>query len=181
MRLVQSRRRPRRTVVMNYAADDLGGKFYWRYCAADKYVEEAADFLVDELFLKKSRAKNPYTMAAAYGYFFDRIKAAERGELNPPDEVDTLSRPNPDAGFFEIRWQDINVTELQPVKKHVKVAVRLYYVEPQEFSRAMIGLHGHEKVIKSTPKETRDCQNKEIERALTCYNKGYVDRWGLGL
>jgi hypothetical protein len=96
------------------------------------------------------------------------------GELVPVDEVKEITGAYP-AIMFEIRWQNINVHDFDPVagtEEFASVGVRLLYGEPENVGLVIIGLHAHEKEIFPTEWETRAVQDTQIYVAEQRYWAG---------
>lgn len=165
-----------------------GGKFYWRYCAAQDHIEAAVDYLMDAVTRDHParRSTNPYWARLTRSAFRRRLEAAQRGELEPVDEVKPIGDHIPESNLFEIRWSEIPVREQNPQAPddaakdlQAKVEVRLYFAEPPNCGLAILGLHCHEKRVHGTDAQIREAQDEEIAHAFKMYADGFKDRWGV--
>lgn len=153
--------------------------FFWFSCADGRHVEAA----VNALFAAVSspdRVWNPWARASVRAEFRDRLETAMRGELVPIDQVKTL-RFGPDVDMFEIRWQDVAVTDLDDQRHQVfhTVQVRLYYAEPPGIGMCVVGLHAHEKQTDGSDEDISRAQDAEIFEATCRYGDGICNKWGI--
>lgn len=151
--------------------------FYWYSCDArgeESHLEAAVEALLEAIRAPGTRRWNPWVLTMVRSEFRQRLTLAAAGELVPVDEVSGLR----DAKWplFEIRWQDIAVTEVDGTELcHREIQVRLIHAEPPELSVCALGLHAHEKCVTG---DVRAQQDAEIDIALGRYLDGYGDRWG---
>ena len=123
------------------------------------------------------RVWNPWSGAMVREEFRDRIVAAERGELEPIDEVKSVDEENPPP-LYEIRWQGISVTDIQNgVQRHGTILVRLYHSEPEVLPRHFIGHQIHEKNVETD--DVYGAQDAEIAIAKRYYDAGERIAWGV--
>lgn len=162
------------------AANKAGGDFYWRYCCGPNHIAAAVDALM-EAVNGPGRLHNPYAERFRRKEFETRLKRAELGQLQPPDELKSVQHGGALVRFFEIRWSGLAVAEqgLDGRPRESRVDVRLYYAEPPQFSLVILGLHCHEKLVTGSDGEIKAAQNAEIDRALECYARGMAERWGI--
>ncbi|MEV7608621.1 hypothetical protein AB0N61_03970 [Microbacterium sp. NPDC089320] len=110
--------------------------------------------------------------------FKKRLEKAQRGELEPVDEVKPVDVLNPPP-LYEIRWQDIAVTDRldDGTQRFGKVVVRLYHSEPVARPGHFVGHHAHEKDVDAA--DVYAAQDAEIDVAIGWYNHGADDFWGI--
>lgn len=112
--------------------------------------------------------------------FRKRIEKAAAGRLNPVDEVKAVDEQHTQP-LYEIRWQDIPVTEREHSEaplRHLQILVRLYHSEPASEPDYFIGHHIHEKVV-GPDVNVRHEQDTEIAVARGIYDMGEGIRWHL--
>jgi hypothetical protein len=126
----------------------------------------------------EGRLWNPWTGTMVRQEFRSRIGKASRGELVPVDEVKPVDAANPPP-MYEIRWQDINVTERDTDggQRFKQVVVRMYHSEPPELPSHFIGHHAHEKDVDAD--DVNAAQNEEIATAVGWYAHGHSSLWGI--
>lgn len=142
--------------------------YYWHDCSdPDGHLEAAVSALWEVVSSPTARRWNPYAAAMAKAEFRNRLKAAQRGELKPVDQVKAM---DPDDELFEIRWVGLTVTEHDPdsgTNVFLDIEVRLLHAEPAALGVCAIGLHAHQKVVVDGDKvETRRLQDVEIAIAV---------------
>jgi hypothetical protein len=83
--------------------------------------------------------------------------------------------------MYEIRWQDIAVTERDEAgaQRFGAVVVRLYHSEPPAVPDHFIGHHAHEKDVSA--EDVNETQNQEIATAVGWYEHGIDSNWGIAL
>ncbi len=143
--------------------------------------EDNIDAAVEVLMAKVTppgRVWNPWSGTMVKREFRHRIVHASKGELVPVDEVKPVDVANPPP-LYEIRWQDINVTDRleDGTQRFGKVAVRMYHSEPEEAPGHFIGHHAHEKDLTAT--DVNAAQNEEIATAIGWYRQGRDSKWGI--
>ena len=131
--------------------------------------------------LGQDRLKNPYLEASNRGEFVHRLRAASKGQLREPEDMKPVQRRIPGASLFELRWQGINrvIPDHTSHGRRESVLLRLYFGEPEQFGRSMIGLHCHVKDVTGHAEHDRAIQNQEIEKALQCFTAGMPMAWGI--
>lgn len=156
--------------------------YLWAGKAADKtHIDAAVDALMAAI-TNPRRRWNPWNTAIAKAEFKARLRAAERGELEPVDEVKFMTSGKP-RRIFEIRWHDITVHEAREDGQvdFLEVNVRAYHAEPAELPQSALGLHAHEKVVVPGGAEAvNEAQNREIQKAAQLFDEGRASKWGLG-
>lgn len=149
---------------------------YWRYCtAADQaaHIEEMVDRLMDTLKVG-NRVWNPWSEPAVAAKFRDRLRRAAAGRLRPVDEVKPLRGGR---RLFEIRWQDIAVTEVHDGQaSHHTTNARLIHAEPAELGVALLGLVVHEK---PQTVESKVEQDAHIDAAQNILVRAESSLWGV--
>lgn len=162
------------------AANGTGGRFYWRYSCGPDHIAAAVDALMEAVD-GPTRLHRPHADRLRRKEFELRLKKAEKGQLQPPDELKTVRRRGALVRFFEIRWSGLAVAErgLDGRPRESRVDVRLYYAEPPQFGLVILGLHCHEKSVIGSDDAIKAVQNTEIDRALACYAQGMAERWGI--
>jgi hypothetical protein len=129
-----------------------------------------------------ARRWNIYNRATAKAACKKRLERAARGELEPVDEVKGVDEQN-SAPLYEIRWQNVAVTEQSPddPSKQVfsEVQVRMYHSEPNVLPQYFIGHHVHEKIV-ADGVDVYQLQDDEIAVARRVYDTGEGMRWGIG-
>ncbi len=127
----------------------------------------------------QGRVWNPFAERMARSEFRDRVRAAARGELEPVDEVKPVDVRNPPP-LYEIRWQDIPVTDRDGDRiVHGTALVRMYHSEPTAVPDHFVGHHIHEKLI--DVEDVNRKQNAEIRVALSFYRLGESTGWGIDI
>ncbi|MBF4591258.1 hypothetical protein [Curtobacterium sp. VKM Ac-1395] len=144
------------------------------------HIEAAVDALMNTL-RGDGRQWGPYNEPLARTEFRRRLEAAERGELEPVDEVDDLKTGT--AGWlYEIRWSGISVRYLDEEGKpaYYDAEVRAIHGEPPRLPMHVIGVHVHEKVWwNDDPARTEAAQNAEIQLAVGKFWGLEPSNWGL--
>ncbi|MBM7767375.1 hypothetical protein [Glutamicibacter nicotianae] len=143
-------------------------------------IEEAVERCMDTV-RGPDRVWNPYAEIMLKAEFKNYLRRAARGTLRPISQVATVGH-DPEIPMFEIRWQNVNVTERDPESGELtysKALVRMYHTEPLVEPDFFIGHHVHEKIILEDPKEISRLQTKEISKAKKIYRDGVNVRWGL--
>jgi hypothetical protein len=144
--------------------------------ANGKDLEVATDAFMEALS-GPSRLWNPYNKAMVRSEFRDRVAAAKNGQLKPVDHVKSVDEDNPPP-LYEIRWQDVTVTERTENGglAHPTVLVRMYHSEPPAVPTFFIGHHIHQKV---TDGDVNAQQDAEIAIAKKFYDSGEPHLWGV--
>jgi hypothetical protein len=126
-----------------------------------------------------NRVLNDYVLAIARAEFRHTLNLALIGQLSPSRQVKPIESANPPP-FFEIRWQGVTVQEwqLDGQLQDRRLLIRMYHSEPSDFPDYFIGHHIHEKLI-TGDQSTWLLQNEEIEIALSIYQSGLQEKWGL--
>ena len=152
-------------------------EFFWIGCVDRKHLDAAVQALMTALS-GGTRVRNPYGRAAIEAMFRRRLQLATKGELVPSDHVKRIEG-QPWADMFEVRWDDINVTERDPGGglSHGKASARLYYVEIGGLK--IIGVHAHEKDLRGDARSIRAAQDAQIDLAVAAYVNGLPTRWGV--
>jgi|GEM_PF-1041366 len=136
-----------------------------------EHVDAMTDALMDVVTAPAERRWNPYNETMARREFRHRLVEASRGALAPVDHVKSIEHPLA-AEMFEVRWQNVRVTEAQADGRvrHRDVQVRLLHAEPQALGVVAVGLHAHEKlVVPGDARATRAAQDTEIAHAAAVY------------
>ena len=171
-----------RVPLAAFACDGVGGLFFWRFCVQPDHIGAAVEALMSALKCGPGRLWNPHTEAYTRATFKKRIERAVRGKLKPPDEVKQVAGRIPEVKLFEIRWSGLH-TQIKDSKTGrlatISLEARLYYVEPTQFGRVILGLHCHEKQVDGGEQAIREAQDCEIEKALECYAQGMPNHWGI--
>ena len=157
--------------------------FYWYgggSRTAQEHITLAVEALMGAIKAPANRHWNPYQEKIIYAEFRKRLEKAAQGKLQPPEELKSLRGGDI---LFEIRWQDINVREvnLSGIESYSLVQVRLIHAQPfEQLGRCILGLHAHEKeIINDDPDATKDAQDAEIDIAENLLNSGYPTHWGV--
>jgi len=126
----------------------------------------------------ENRVWNPYARAMVNAEFKRRIQKAAAGKLKPVDEVKPIDVANPPP-LYEIRWQEIPVTEVdsQGNQIHKQVLVRMYHSEPSSLPAYFVGHHAHEKLV--DVEDVNAVQQDEIRAAIRWHNHGEGSLWGI--
>lgn len=145
--------------------------YVWaRRPAGKSSIEAAVDALMAAI-TTPGRRWNPYNQEMARAEFKGRLEDAERGILIPVEHVKELTRGRA-AHLYEIRWQAINVTEVDARGRvrHSKTRARLQHAEPLAYPDIAVGVHAHEKiVVKGDDKATNKLQDAEIAKGVDEY------------
>ncbi len=146
-------------------------------CDDGEDVRVAVDRLMASISGGK-RVWNPYAAGMARSEFKKRIEKAQRGELQPVDEVKPVDVKNPPP-LYEIRWTGISVTEREGdgTQSHSTAQVRMYHSEPSAVPDHFVGHHVHEKRL--DVKDVNGEQQKEIRAAINWYAHGEPSNWGI--
>lgn len=146
-------------------------------CQVGDDVETAVDVLFDAIS-PPGRLWNPYAKSIVRAEFRKRIEKAERGELQPVDEVKPVDVSHPPP-LYEIRWQDIAVTtrESDGTQSFGEALVRMYHSEPTSRTGHFVGHHAHEKDV--TVADVNAAQQLEIAKAIVHYKAGESSKWGI--
>ncbi len=146
---------------------------------------EPIDIAVDafmEAISNDARRWNIYNRATAKAACKKRLERAAKGELKPVDEVKGVDEDNT-APLYEIRWQNVAVTEQSPddpsQQVFLEVLVRMYHSEPDILPQYFVGHHVHEKVV-TDGVEVYELQDDEIAVARRKYEVGEPVTWGIG-
>ncbi|MFD1210973.1 hypothetical protein ACFQ36_02820 [Arthrobacter sp. GCM10027362] len=128
-----------------------------------------------------TRVWNPFAKAMVKSEFKKRIERAALGQLVPVEEVKPVGQQPSPPPLYEIRWQDIAVTDRAPGAApqdavFSKVIVRMYHSEPATLPDHFIGHHVHEKII-SPAGDTHLLQDTEINVAAGYFNLGEASNW----
>ncbi|WP_433953585.1 hypothetical protein [Curtobacterium flaccumfaciens] len=144
------------------------------------HIDAAVDALMATL-RGKGRQWNPYNERITRTEFRNRLRAAERGELEPVEEVEHLATGR-DGWLYEIRWSGISVRyafEGEP-PAYYDAEVRAIHGEPPRLPMHLIGVHVHEKVwVEDDDDETENMQNQEIRLAVKRFWGLEPSNWGL--
>lgn len=127
-----------------------------------------------------NRLWSPYAEVMVKAEFKKRIQKAAAGLLKPIDEVKGVGEGHAQP-LYEIRWQDIPVTEREDPQAspvHLQVLVRLYHSEPVSEPDYFIGHHIHQKVV-GPGVDVRSRQDAEIAVARRIFDMGEAIRWHL--
>ncbi|WP_150117073.1 hypothetical protein [Arthrobacter sp. ERGS1:01] len=142
-------------------------------------VEVAVDICMAAVS-KGNRLWNPFAKAMVQAEFRRRIILATQGLLKPVEEVKDVGDSPLSEPLYEIRWQDIAVTDAATdteLQTYHEVLVRLYHSEPAAEPGYFIGHHAHEKIIDG--RETWELQSEEIHVAAGYYRMGENSNWGI--
>lgn len=127
------------------------------------------------------RLKNEYVTADAVAVFKRKILNAAKGTLFPVSEVDPVGWNDP-CPMYEIRWQHIDVQEIQSGGKIVDshIVVRMYHTEPTATPNHFVGHHIHEKDLGDPDSNVvKRLQDQEIAVAKGHYDRGLPSLWGI--
>ncbi|MFK5257427.1 hypothetical protein [Propionibacterium freudenreichii] len=166
---------------ISYAADGVGGDFYWRDCVTGNYKQEAATAMVNasglaETAPRQERERMEDELLAK----LDRLEAGLLRQSDKPLDVRPIWPRSPEPSFFEFRhrFDDIDDDVDGSRRGSYQALLRLYYVQALDFSRAMVGLHCHRKDV-SDPDLVKSRQDAEIKKAVDLYSARFGDRWGI--
>ena len=156
-------------------SSDLPVDVYWHASPSETrlsvHVEAITDALMSVVKAPPQRRWNPYLETMVRQEFRQRVMAASRGALKPIDHVKSITDPLA-AEMFEIRWQHVQVTEVQDDGRpaHRPIQVRLLHAEPDHLGVVVLALHAHEKrVVVDDARATRAAQDAEIREAVGIY------------
>jgi hypothetical protein len=161
--------------------------YVWVGTSAEKSDIEAAAEALMAAIEEPGRLWNMWNRASTKAEFAGRLRAAQRGELKPIDEVKYLERGS-QAWLYEIRWQDISVRHRTPegVLSFLSLKVRALHAETSSLPMHLIGLHAHEKIIvdvegdpEASRAETARAQNREIDKAVKRFWDEQPSNWGI--
>lgn len=134
-----------------------------------------------EAITTDTRRWNIYNRSVAKAACKKRLERAVRGELTPVEEVKGVDEEN-SAPLYEIRWQNVAVTDQSPEEPSQlvfsEVQVRMYHSEPDVYPEHFIAHHVHEKVV-DDDSNIYQLQDDEIAVARRVYTTGENVKWGL--
>lgn len=144
---------------------------------SDDDVATAVNVLLDAVS-GPGRVWNPYARQMVRSEFKQRILKAQRGQLEPVDEVKPVDIRNPPP-LYEIRWQNIPVTHRAEsgAVNHEEVVVRMYHSEPVAMPDVFIGHHAHEKITDVA--DVNGAQQEHIALAVQRHLDGESSDWGI--
>lgn len=145
-----------------------------------KSVEHVLDLIEVELTADDSRYWTDRRLDDELGRLEGLLIRASQGRLLAVGEIKALSRPQP-RRMFEIRAEigTERVTRMAGrivSRKPVDEPLRIYHGEPKELPFHALGLHLHLKEIDGNIEAQ---QNKEIDVAIECLDRGESTGWGL--
>lgn len=155
-------------------------EFYWRDTLSvdeNDHVSAAVDAVFDALSSSATRRWNPWARGRVRGEIRDLIDAARAGEAVPIEHVKSLRGGRDD--MFELRFQDINVTDdIDGKPVHSVTNARLNHVEPLVIRMGFLGINAFEKPQNDTGKTIQDGY---IDRAEQYFHATTSQRWGVNL
>lgn len=167
-------------------------EFYWINYREGKTQEEHIDYAVERLMEAVSGGRRVWPPKLAIwtrANFKERLKAACRGELDPPQEIKPIHGKL--KAIYEIRWDHVSVhekaTDSEPARRRDDVHVRLLFAEPDTLfaepdalGACCVALHAHEKDVSGSPEEIAAKQNEHIALAEDLHEQALRDRsWGV--
>lgn len=156
-------------------------RFHWfDGTVSEKEALDRAIEVFMEVLRQPNRLRNPYAETIAKSEFKKRIQKASAGLLKPVDEVKGVDEDHVQP-LYEIRWQDIPVTERESPEAptvHKSILLRLYHSEPESEPDYFIGHLVHQKVI-DPGVDVYAHQTAEMDVARRIYDLGEGVRWHL--
>lgn len=141
---------------------------WWRIDPKRSLMEEVRDIVAN---IPMAQIDRDLLMAQVRTRMTDLV----RGQLEPIKHIKGPMGSVKNLQVFELRC-GIDL----PGNKTVQI--RIYHVEPKKFrivgGSTVVGLHFHEKVVKTTSRATQRAQDREITKAAKRYHQGAESGWG---